>query len=61
LYFNFYAQTAENTNKKSSLPFRQAALFAFLKNFFKQIAAYLPEFIPQATTSHRYFCGSFAS
>jgi hypothetical protein len=37
LYFNFYAQTAENTNKKSSLPFRQAALFAFLKNFLSKL------------------------
>ena len=48
---------AENTNKKRSLPFRQAALFAFLTDFLKQIAVYLPEFIPQATTSYRYFCG----
>jgi hypothetical protein len=48
---------AENTNKKSSLPFRQAALFAILTNFIQQIAAYLPEFILQATTSYRYFCG----
>jgi len=43
--------------KKSSLPVRQAALFAILINVIQQIAAYLPEFIPQATTSYRYFCG----
>jgi hypothetical protein len=43
--------------KKAACRFRQAALFAFLTNFFKQIAAYLPDFIPQATTSCRYFCG----
>jgi len=43
--------------KKRSLPFRQAALFAILINFIQQIAAYPPEFIPQATTSYRYFCG----
>jgi len=30
---------------------------AILTNFFQQIAAYLPDFIPQATTSYRYFCG----
>jgi hypothetical protein len=28
---------AENTNKKSSLPFRQAALFAILTNFYSKL------------------------
>jgi len=43
--------------KKRSLSFRQAAYSAILTNFLQQIAAYLPDFIPQATTSYRYFCG----
>jgi len=42
---------------KKSLSFRQAALFAILTNFLQQIAAYLPDFIPQATTSYWYCCG----
>jgi len=43
--------------KKTACRFRQAALFAISIIFFQQIAAYLSEFIPQATTSYRYFCG----
>jgi hypothetical protein len=43
--------------KKAACRLRQAALFAILTNFFQQIAAYLPEFIPQATTSYQYCCG----
>jgi hypothetical protein len=46
----FYALTAKNTIKKTACRIRQAALFAILTNFKQQIAAYLPEFIPQATT-----------
>jgi hypothetical protein len=46
----FYSQIAQNTNKKSSLLFRQAAL-SDLTNYIKQTTAYLPGFILQATTS----------
>jgi len=56
----FYSQIDQNTNKKSSLLFRQAALFN-PSNYIKQTTAHLPEFILQATTSNRYSCGSFAS
>jgi len=60
LYRLFYSQINQNTNKKSSLLFWQAALFD-PTNFLKQTTAYLPEFILQATTSYRYCCGSCAS
>jgi hypothetical protein len=43
--------------KKAACLSDRLHFLAILTKFLQQIAAYLPEFIPQATTSYRYFCG----